>query len=347
MSPEEAIKRAATSKLPEVLLVCGDETLVVGEVVQAVKTAVLSGGIPGLNDDTFQAGASRVEEVLSLCKTLPMLGAHRFVMVRDVERWEEKEAKAQSKASSKAASSPIDELIDYANRPSPSTVLLLTGGALDKRRRLFTHAKKGNWLVLCETPSRAELPGWIVERARARGNHISSSTADLIAELAGPHLAPVADAIERLALFVGEGKEIDEQAVSECVIRLRTQSVWELVSFVGRKDLGGALRALDDVYDPQDRGLPLIGILGWATRQLIKFDAAKRRGQSAADAAKAAGAPPFKARDLEMQLRGLSPTGLGLWLEALARADLELKGGSRRDPRATLTQMVVDLCHAD
>ena len=215
---------------------------------------------------------------------------------------------------------------------------------MDKRRKLYTSAKKDGWLVNCETPSRGELPGWIVEKAKARGNEISRSVADLIAELAGPDLSSVSDALERTCLYVGEGKPVTDEAVSECVVRLRTASVWELVSAVGRRDAGQSLKYLEDVYDPSDRGLRLIGVLAWAARQLIKFDHASRAGMSAGDAAKAAGAPPFKARELQEQLRKMPEGVLGRWIDSLAEADLALKGGSKRPPKAIVEQMVLDLC---
>ncbi len=346
MTPAEAIAAIRRGELPKVLLIAGTESLLASEVVQTARTASLVGGFAGMNDDTFQAGATRVEEVLGLARTMPMMAKRRFILVRDLERWEEKESK--TKSDSKKSNVPaLDQLAQYAEAPSPETCLVLLAPNLDKRRRLYTAAKKGEWLVSCDTPSRAELPSFIVDRARARSVAIDREVADLIAELSGPELAPVADAVERLCLYVGERKKIEEEDVDTCVVRIRSASVWELVAAVGRRDLKRSLQILEDVFEPQDRGLPLIGILGFATRQLIKFSAARRENLSPPDAAKAAGAPPFKARDLEAQLRGLSPSMLGAWLLYLGRADLELKGGSRRDPKATITQMIIDLCQAE
>lgn len=348
MSPEEATASVRRGELPKVLLISGNESLLATEVIQTLRTETLKGGFSGMNDDSFQAGSARVEEVLGLARTMPMMARSRFILVRDVERWEEKEGKTGGKGTpGKGHASALEQLVAYAEAPSPETCLVLLAPNLDKRRRLYTLAKKGDWLVSCDAPNRADLPNWIVERTRARGATIGRDTADLIAELAGPDLAPVADAVERLCLYVGARKKIEEEDVDTCVVRVRSASVWELVTAVGRRDLGKALRILEDVFDPHDRGLPLIGILGFATRQLIKFSAARRANLSPPDAAKAAGAPPFKARDLEAQLRGLSPSLLATWLVHLSRADLDLKGGSRRDPKATLTQMIVDLCQAE
>ena len=71
-------------------------------------------------------------------------------------------------------------------------------------------------------------------------------------------------------------------------------------------------------------------LLAWQTRQLLKFESAMRQGQSPQDAAKAAGAPPFKAKDLARQVKRLPREQLESWLPVLARIDLDLKGGSER-----------------
>ncbi|MBM4362313.1 MAG: DNA polymerase III subunit delta, partial [Deltaproteobacteria bacterium] len=169
---------------------------------------------------------------------------------------------------------------------------------------------------------------------------------ELLAEIAGPELARLDDAVERLALFVGERAEIDEDAVGTCIVGVKTSSVWELTAAVARRDLGAALMTLSRVYDPRDRGLPLLGTLAWSTRQLIRFQAATAGGASPPEAAKAAGAPPFKAQELARQAGALRPAELERWLLTLSRVDLALKGGSRRTPQAVLESALVSLAGA-
>jgi len=159
----------------------------------------------------------------------------------------------------------------------------------------------------------------------------------------GTELPALADAVERLVLYVGPDNEVDERAVDTNLTKLSTATVWELVGAVGRKDLGAALRAVDAVFDPQDRGLPLLGVLAWSTRQLVRFESAIRSGCNPTEAAQRAGAPPFKARELAEQCKLLSRVELERWLETLARVDLALKGGSKRPAKAIIEQAVIAL----
>ncbi|HEX6765942.1 MAG TPA: DNA polymerase III subunit delta [Polyangiaceae bacterium] len=339
MTPEQAIAEARSGKLRPVYLVVGEETYLEGEVLLALKSAALAGGVPGLNDDRYVAGEVDVDRVLSTARTLPMLAKRRLVVVRNLERWEPKDG-----GEGKDGKGSLERLAEYAKAASPSTTLVLVGASLDKRRRLVAAARTDGWLVSCEALARAELPRFVTERVRERGARIAPDVADAIAELAGPELSQVSDAVERLCLYAGAGGEVNEAAVAACVVRLRPSTVWELVGAVGRRDAGAALAALDQVYDPADRGIRLVGLLAWSTRQLVKFEAATRAGLGASEAAARAGAPPFKARELAQQVKGLASSDLANFLARLADLDADLKGGSRRPPKSSLERLILDLC---
>ncbi|HVR21044.1 MAG TPA: DNA polymerase III subunit delta [Polyangiaceae bacterium] len=346
MTPEQAIAEAKAQNLRPIYLVIGEESYIEAEVLAALKSAALVGGVPGLNEDKFVAGEVDVEKVLASARTLPMLGKRRLVVVRSLERWEPREGgeSSERKESKESGKQALDRIAEYAKAPSPSTTLILVGAGLDKRRRLVTLARSEGFLVSCEALARADLPRFVQEKVRARGCRIAPDVADAVAELTGPELAHVADAIERVCLYVGEGGEVTEAAVSECVVRMRPSTVWELVGAVGRRDAGAALAALDQVYDPADRGIRLVGLLAWSTRQLVKFEAATRAGLGPSEAAVRAGAPPFKARELAQQVRGQSAADLARLLMRLADVDAELKGGSRRPAKSSLERLILDLC---
>lgn len=334
MTPDQALLEAKSGTLKPVYLVLGEEARLATDVVRALREAVTRSGVLGLNDDQMVAGEHSVQAVLSTAKTLPMMDKRRVVVVKQVERWQSESKQDNS----------LDLLADYAEHPSESTVLILSASKLDKRKRLVTRALKAGFLVNCDTLDRAALRQWVERTTAELGNSISRPAAELLAELAGPDLSGVADSLERVCLFVGQGNAVTEAAITECVVRLRETNVWALVDAVGRKDVGLALKALAEVYDPSDRGLRLVSVLAWSARQLIRFESAVADGLAPPEAAKQAGAPPFKARDLAEQVKRLSRAELEQWLVALADIDLDLKGGSKRPPRAVIEHALIRLC---
>ena len=343
MTPEQAIEELRAGKVRPVYLVLGEERYLADEVLVAARAAATKGGIAGFNEDKFVAGESSVDKIIAAARMLPMMAPRRFVLVRSVDRWEGKKDDDDDDDDKGRDTAPLDRLAEYAKSPVDSTVMVLCASKLNGQRRLVTAAKKTGFVVACEPLARRELPAWIERKARERGHRIGSDVADLLAEIAGPELGYVADALERLSLYVGEGQPIGEDAVSEIVTKVRQGSVWELVGALSQRKLDRALAALDDVFDVRDGGLRLLGAVSWSVKQLVKFESACAEGADPSEAARRAGVPPFKVRELQQTLRVVPRRAIEAWMRQLAEADLALKG-SKRPPRAILESMIIAMC---
>lgn len=342
MTPDEAIKRAEAGDLLPIWLLTGEERLLRDQALAAISKAALAGGVAELNLDKFTAGETPIDKILGATRTVPMMAKKRVVLIRGLERWD-----AGGEGSSDDDGKqlpPLDKLAEYAKAPVDTTCLILVAQKLDGRRKLVTLAKKTGFLVDCAPVDGKKLPGWIVARAKSKGHTIDQDVAELIAEVAGPDLSYLDDVLERLSLFVGKDNPITEDAVATSVTRVRLADTWNLVDAASTKDLGKVLALFADVYDPRDRGLPLVGAIAWSLRQLLKLDAAIRSGASLEDGARRAGIyPAFKARDLAKKLKAFRPRELERWLVIVQETDVALKS-SRRSPDAILEEMFTRLC---
>jgi DNA polymerase-3 subunit delta len=337
LTPRQAVAEAQAGRLLPVYLVVGEERLLRDQVVQAIRTAALAGGVPAFNEDKFTAGEVDAAAVVAAARTVPMMAPRRFVQLRGIDRWDAKETDSE----------PFDRIAEYASAPVDSSCMVLVGTRIDGRRKLASLARKQDFLVTCDPLDDRALAGWIAERSGAKGHAIDRDAAELLAALAGPGLWSLDDAVERLSLYVGPGSPIGEEAIAACVARVRTADTWALVDAVGARDLGSALRTLADAYDPRERGLPLLGALAWSIRQLAKYQAAVASGAAPQDAARQAGAfQPHRARELSAKARAVAPREVERWLLVLSETDLALKS-SRRPPEAVLEEMLTRLCRAE
>lgn len=338
MTPMELERELKAGKIRPLYLVLGEERFLADQAVRMLRAAALADGVADFNEDHFTAGDADVDRVLSAVKMAPMMSPRRYVMVRAVERWESRAGSSDDAVKS----GPLDRLVEYAEKPIASTCLVLSALKLDARRKLVTVAKKQGFLVACEQLDTASLARWIEQAVKAKGNTITADVARLLAQIAGPELGYVNDAVERLSLFVGAGKPISEDAVADIVVSVRETSVFELVGAVGARDLRRALARLGEVFDPRDGGIGLVGLLAWSVRQLLRFALAVQSGASPEEAARTAGMPPFRAKDAMAQIRKLPVAELERWLLLLAEADLALKG-SKRTARAVLDTLIMSM----
>lgn len=347
MTPEELLEELDRAEIRPVYLVLGEEDYAADLAVRRLREVVTAGQIPGFNEDRFTVGEPQgsVDAVLSAAKCLPMMAKYRYVAVRGVERWEPRAgADEGAKAKKGVHEPPLDLLADYAKDPNPSTVLVLVASKLHGQRRLVTHAKKAGYLVDASPLKGGAVPSWIMRRAKRLGHPLGEALAEHIADLVGAELGPLADALERLSLYVGPGKPIDEEAVSAVVARVKHASVWDLVDALTARRTDRAIRLVADLEIGRSEGIMMLGAIASNVRKLAKLEAALQEGVPAERAGQQAQIAPFKIRSSVQAVQSMRPGTLERWLGLLAQADLDLKGGSRRSERATVETLVIDMC---
>lgn len=339
MTPDELLRALDAGPPKPVTLITGSEHYLRDRLLERLTRAAVDPAMAAFNSDRFIAGEASVDTVLAAANLLPMMAERRLVLVRQVERWESKSDEGEKQ-------SPLDRLAAYAESPNPSTVLVLVGESLDGRRKFAQQAKKSGIWVVCEPLAERELGAFVVTEAAARGHTLDGETAALLAQLAGPELFQLVDAVERLSLYVGPGAPIDDDAVSNTITRLRVEDSWALVDAVRARDPVRSLAILGRVYDPRDRGLPLLGAMAWSVRQLLRLQSNLAEGIRFDEAARRAGLfSPNRARELARSLENARPLELERMLETLAETDVALKG-SKREPLRVLEAAVLRLCRS-
>lgn len=342
MTPDQAIAEAEAvlegkATLRPIYLVVGEESVLVERVVAALRRAADIERTAGFNLQRMIASEASAEAVVAAARTVPMMARRRVLLVGGVERWD------KERRDDDAKDHPLDVLAEYAKAPVDSALVVLSASKLNGSRRLVKAAKSGEFYVACDPLRANELPGFVARSARGLGHELAAGAADAIAELCGPELASVVDAIERLSLYVGPGARIDHDAIAATITRVRLDDVWSLVDALSARDLRKALASLSDVTASREEGPRLLGAIGSRVRQLVKYEGARRAGQPPADAAKSAGVMPWKAQDIERTVTRLPRGTLERWLVLMAEADLALKG-SRRPGDEVLGAMLTAMC---
>lgn len=327
-SLHDVTARAAKGPLEPVYLLVGTEGLLVERAVNALRNAVDSKGVPGFNVEVFDGKGLDAARVISAARTLPMMAETRFVLLRHVD-----------------AMTPTEQthLAAYLDDPSDSTCLVLTGTKLDGRAKLAKLAKKKGYLVETKSLRGRELREFVGAEATSRQHKIMPQAVEALVDAVGDDLAAIDDALERLSLFVGAGQRIDAEAVTMCVTRIRVESVWSLVDAIGLKDRRKGIAAAQSLLDDREPPLRLLAMVARQLRMVARMREALSEGLRPQDAAKRAGAPPFKAADLTESARRFTADSLGDAFALIAETDKALKS-SKRPPDVILQDAVLELC---
>jgi len=243
-----------------------------------------------------------------------------------------------------------DDLLSYAQEPSPDVACVLVHpggnkgkGVLDKLR-----ACAGVSEVKCVPPNAWELTAWVMAEVRQLGGSSTDDAAGFLVTAVGQDLRALAGAADQL-ISAATSADGQRQRVTIDLVR---------EYFGGRAEVKGF-----DIADAAIEGRVALALeqLRWALgnsvapvlitsafasglRSLARLQAAPP-GLREADLAREVGAPPFRLRSLRRQLSGWEDAGLSAALLAVARADLDVKGGAGSTDHA-LEQMVLTIAQS-
>lgn len=327
-SINDVTKRASKGSLDPVYILVGTERLLIERAVDALRNAVDGMGAPGFNVEVFDGKGLDAGRVISAARTLPMMADMRFVLLRHAD-----------------AMTPTEQtsLADYLDDPSESTCLVVTASKLDGRQKLAKAAKKKGLLIEAKPLRGSALREFIRAEATAREHRIAPEAIEALLDAVGDDLAAIDDAMERLSLFVGAGQRIDADAVMKCVTRIRVETIWTLVDAIGLRDRRKGIAAAQSLLDDREPPLRLLAMVARQLRIVARMREALSEGLRPQDAAKRAGAPPFKAGDLTESARRFTADSLGQAFTLIAQTDRALKS-SKRPPDIILQDAVLELC---
>lgn len=269
------LSRTLADSLAPVLWISGDETLLVVEATDALRTRA--------RELRF---TERVVIEVSQHFDLSLLTGATQAMSLFAER-----RLIELRVAGKPATAFGEALASQMPEPAGDTAILVTSGKLDKTvtqsawfRRI---SATGVWLEIAPI-ERERFGAWIAQRLAGQNQRASEPALQLIADRTEGNPLAAHQEIQRLALLAPAG-EIDVEAVERIVVDSARYEVFTLVDIALAGHTGRALRMLDGLK-AEDAPLPLLSWgLADALRRLAKVLQTMQGGQRVDSALRAAG----------------------------------------------------------
>ncbi|HSZ80764.1 MAG TPA: DNA polymerase III subunit delta [Polyangia bacterium] len=295
----------------------------------AIRAAVLgqAGAAAGFNHDTFELKESGLEACLGTARTLPMMAKRRLVVGKGID---------QVKADL------LEPLVAYVADPNPSTCLVLIADKVDVRFKAFVALRKAGFLHVFQPLRDNALAGWLRTEARARKIEIAGDAAGALAELAGPELGRLSQALDQLALYAGVGRPITVDDVEELIAETRQRNVFELTKAIGAGDVPRALGLLANMLRNREPALRIQFMLARQMRQIWRAKELVAAGAARGEIAGAIGMSPYFLDDVLVPAKRMSRATLARAFERLYRSDVALKS-SRVDEELLISRLVQSL----
>jgi DNA polymerase-3 subunit delta len=313
LSPEGLHRALRDGRRGGAYFVFGEEEHLKDEVVAALVDAHLDVATRDFNLDVLRAADTPPETLSSIVATPPLLAEWRVVILRDV----------QAMAVSARARSVLEQLLE---RPIPGLLFVLTA-QIPGRAQFYETLKKRSTPVECRPLSDADLPGWLLERAAARGVSLDPDAALQLVSAVGSELGILLQELNKLTEFAGQRQRITIEDVHGTVGRIERMGRWQWFDLVGQRKFNEARAALPALLDAGENGVGLCIGLG---AQFLRIAVGAAGGQRLLESA----LPPnqkWLAGRILGQARAWTVETAERVLEDLLRADRLLKSTSMSD----------------
>lgn len=240
------------NKISPVYLFSGEEDYLKQEALKKIERTLLNAENKELNYNSYSASDTPPKAIIATLATVPFLAEKRLIVVENIDDWKEKGEQ---------------QIIDYLDKPSLNSCLVLTNRRVDVKNLLHTKINQVGLIVNCKNLSEGEILYWIRKRFSSEEKTISTPAAQLLLELTGNNLSNLNKEIEKICLY-NERAEINEKIVSSLSAEGRIYQINELAKILFENKLAQTLKILDNLFIENER--PEI-ILGAISRRIRKF----------------------------------------------------------------------------
>lgn len=317
---------ATDPPLPQVLLVVGEEELLVARTVSRVVARARE--IDPDADIRDLAGAETSVELLEESLAPSLFGEQRVVVVRGVQE---------------GPKDLHEVIVRYAADPLDATTLVVThaGGAKGKAVVDGLRAAKAAVVECPKVKWASEREDFVRTEARAAGGRLSNAAVKAVIAAVGNDLRELATAVGQLV--ADTTGEIDEEVVARYYRGKAEATGFVIADRAVEGDAAGALELLRWGLAVGLAPLLVTSALAGNIRVIAKV-AGAGRGPVAA-LAKRLGLPTWKVERAQRQARGWQSDGLATALACVAEADAAVKGAGA-DPAYALERAVLGIVAA-
>ena len=234
----------------------------------------------------------------------------------------------------------VDGLLDYCAAPADDVALVLVHSGGQKGSGVLTKLRKLSPVteVKSEEVKPSEMTGFVTSEVASHGARIDSDAAAFLVQAVGTDLRSLAAAADQLT------NDFPDQQLTQDRVKQYFGGRAEAKSFAVADAAfwGRRTEALEELRWALDGGTAAVLVtsaFAGGARGVARYKSAPR-GMRDADLAREVGVPPWKLRTIRDQSRGWSDGGIARAIQAIARADADIKGAAS-DASYTLERLVL------
>ncbi|MDC9723028.1 MAG: DNA polymerase III subunit delta [Urechidicola sp.] len=201
----------------------GEEPYYIDKISEYIEKSILTEEEKGFNQMVLYGRDVSIEEIVSNAKRFPMMAERQVIVVKEAQE----------------LSRTIENLVSYADNPTPTTVLVMCYKykTLDKRKKLAKAVAKSGELFLSKKLYDNQIAEWVRKVLAGKNYEIEPKATQMLVEFLGNDLNKISNELDKLMVVIPKNNTITAKHVEENIGISKDFNVFELRKAVGEKHI--------------------------------------------------------------------------------------------------------------
>ena len=308
----------------------GEEAYYIDRISDFIESNVLTEEEKGFNQMVLYGKEVSIQDIVSNAKRYPMMAERQVIIIKEAQN----------------LIKTIEQLIDYAKNPQPSTVLVFNYKykSLDKRKALYKTLSKSAVVFESKKIYEDKVPSWIQNYLSAKKITITPKAALMLSEFLGNDLSKIANELNKLEIVMGSQREITPDIIEENIGISKDFNNFELQKAIGHLDHKKAYQIVN-YFAQNSKQHPFvmtISILYLYFKKVMTLHTVRDRNPRTV--AKALGINPYFVNEYMAVSKNYSMKRISGVLETLRKYDAKSKGvGANLSPRDLYNELIYNI----
>jgi DNA polymerase-3 subunit delta len=243
---KEIIKSLRAKDYKPVYFLHGPESYYIDSIANYIEQKVLSEAEKSFNQTILYGKDTEAKTLIDTASRYPMMASHQVVILREAQEMK-----------------GLQDLQLYIEKAVPTTILVICHKhkKLDARTKFAKSLKKHAILFESKKLYDNQVPDWIFDYLKGKKLTINPNASQLIAEYLGTDLSKIANELDKLAINLPEGTQINEKHIQDNIGISKDYNVFELQKALGQRNVLKANRIVK-YFIANPRKNPLVMVTG-------------------------------------------------------------------------------------
>ncbi len=334
---KKLIDEIKKGKCSPVYFLQGEEDYHIDLISSYLENNLLSESEKSFNQVILYGKEVTVANILTNARRFPMMAERQLVIVREAQEIPDLNKELGTKL-----------LLDYFERPVPSTVLVLCHKhkTLDKRKELGKKADRFDWVHTFKRPYQNQLPEFVYEYFAEKGFKAEPQGIQALCEYVGNDLSRIVNEIDKLLIGKTPGEAITSTYIMARVGISREYNIFELQKAISSRQVKSVFQIVQYFQSNTKRNPVIVTVAFFYSFFSKLLVAAYANDKSERGLITELKMSPYAAKDYAATLNLYSVSQIRQAISLIKTADLKLKGvntGSGEDEAQILQELMVGI----